>query len=72
LLDLLFKKVVPMFDFDCLKQQVSEGLIVEEAETLAQIALLVPELLKVLEDGAEHGAAVVQASHKAKAVLREL
>jgi hypothetical protein len=61
-----------MFDFEFLQRQVSEGLIVEDPETLAQIALLVPELLRVLEEGAEHGAAVAQASHKAKAVLREL
>jgi hypothetical protein len=38
-----------MFDFEFLRQQVEEGLIVEDPETLAAIALLVPDLVTAHE-----------------------
>ena len=37
------------FDFAFLKQQMHEGIIVEDPETLADLALLVPELANALE-----------------------
>jgi hypothetical protein len=61
-----------MFDFTDLEQQVRERLIVEEAETLAAIALLVPDLLEVVKAGATYGAAAERALIKANAVLKQL
>jgi hypothetical protein len=61
-----------MFDFTDLEQQVRQRLIVEDAETLAAIALLVPDLLKAVEASATYGAAAEQALIKAKAVLKQL
>ncbi|MCL1628209.1 MULTISPECIES: hypothetical protein [Roseinatronobacter] len=37
------------FDFMFLKQQIDEGILVEDPETLADLALLVPDLVDALE-----------------------
>jgi hypothetical protein len=38
------------FDFEFLGQQLSDGVIVEDTETLADLAILVPSLLRALEE----------------------
>lgn len=61
-----------MIDFSELRRQVEEGLILEDEVELARLALLVPDLVEVLEARLPASAPLPEVLAQAKSLLREL
>ncbi|MCR9110737.1 MAG: hypothetical protein NXH94_17800 [Rhodobacteraceae bacterium] len=57
------------FDFTFLKQQLDEGVLVEDLETLAELAILVPDLVIALEQVAGRDDEFVELLKTTKAVI---